>query len=561
MSIRFLEGRQRLRMSIILFFILISTGVALSLPPYGLDAPDAIGSFLNGTFPSMSPQPGTAQPPALLSETGAFKDLVTLEPADGLIPYDLNVPFWSDGARKTRWIAIPNDGTHDTPEEQVIFNSVGRWIYPTGTVAIKHFELPVNYQDATQARRLETRFLVYGEDAFYGVTYRWNEEGTEATLLEGSLSESVAVRTPAGIRLQTWLYPDREQCLFCHNQSGGTVLGPQTRQLNGELLYEKTGRTANQLATWNHLGIFSNPIDENELPTFITSTPTAQTDSSLDVRARSYIDSNCAYCHRPGGVFTAYFDARLTTPLENSGMINGFAFNNLGILGGVIIAPGDTSKSLIYQRAHSVKPLVAMPPVAKARIDSAGTALIAEWILSMSLRIVQVTPDSAMQGETVLITGNLFQDATEVLFNGAASAFTIDSNEQITAIVPEDATTGFIEVVIPDDRTLSSTPFTVIPVDRTAIETPLHQDHKSLVVFPNPFQRRAAVRYFNITPGWVKLVLYNSDGRQVRVLHNGFQHRGEQELYFVSDGLASGTYFLRLESPDGVKTTSVSLVR
>ncbi len=537
MSIRFHEGKQCIRTSIILLLILISTGITLWLPPYGLDGPDGIGAFLNGAFRSMSPQPGTEQPPALLSETGAFKDLVTLEPTDGLLPYDLNVPFWSDGARKTRWIAIPNDGTHDTPEEQVVFNSTGRWIYPTGTVAIKHFELPVNYQDATQTRRLETRFLVYGEDAFYGVTYRWNEDGTEATLLEGSMSESVAVRTPAGIRLQPWLYPDREQCLFCHNQSGGTVLGPQTRQLNGDLLYEKTGRTANQLATWNHLGIFSNPIDENDLPTFITSTPTAQTDSSLEARARSYIDSNCAYCHRPGGVFTAYFDARLTTPLENSGMINGFAFNNLGILGGVIVAPGDTSKSLIYQRAHSLKPLVAMPPLAKARVDSAGTALIAEWILSMRLRIVQILPDSAMPGESVIISGNQFQDATDVLFNGNSSSFTINSAEQITAVVPENASTGYIEIVTSDDRTLSSTPFAVIPVDRTAIEKPLRQDHESLAVFPNPFQRRATVHYSNLSPGLVKLVLYDSNGRQVSVLHNGFQHMGEHELHFVSDGL------------------------
>lgn len=561
MSIRFLESRPLLRISLFLLIILISTGVVLWLPPYGLDQPEAIGPFLNGAFPAMSPQEGTEQPPVLLSETGAFKDLVTLEPTDGLIPYDLNVPFWSDGARKTRWMSIPNDGTHDTPEEQVVFNSVGRWIYPTGTVAVKHFELPINYQDASQTRRLETRFLVYGEDAFYGVTYRWNEEGTDADLLETSLTENIAVRTPAGIRLQPWLYPDREQCLFCHNQSGGTVLGPQTRQLNGDMLYEKTGRTANQLATWNHLGIFSNPIDENDLPTFITSTPTTQTDSSLEARARSYIDSNCAYCHRPGGVFTAYFDARLTTPLENSGMINGFAFNNLGILGGVIVAPGDTSKSLIYQRARSLKPLVAMPPLAKARIDSAGTALIAEWILSMHLRIVQMLPDSAMPGETVVISGNQFQDVTDVRFNGISAPFTIDSDEQITAVVPDEATTGPIEIVTPDDLAMSAIPFTVVPLDRTTIETPQPQETQSLSAFPNPFRHQVTVRYNNTMPEHVILTIFDANGRPVHVLHNGFQNMGIHELLVSSEGLASGQYFLRLESSNRVETLSISLVR
>jgi hypothetical protein len=405
------------------------------------------------------------------------------------------VPFWSDGALKTRWIAIPNDGTHDSPEEEVIFDPAGPWQYPTGTVAIKHFELATDYADSSKIRRLETRFLVAGESGFYGLTYRWNEEGTDAELLEGSFAETLAIRTPAGIRLQSWHYPGRDECLTCHNPAGGRVLGPQTRQLNGDFFYEETGVLANQLASWNHIGLFATPIDEKDLAGFITSSTSADPAASIDERARSYLDSNCGYCHRPGVVFTAYFDARLTTPLANSGIINGFAFNNLSIRDAVIVAPGDTSKSLIYQRARSLKSQVAMPPLAKARVDSAGLALIADWILSLRLRIVSVEPDSAMSGEPVLIRGNRFEAVTQVSFNGVPAEFTIDNGEQLTTIVPEGATTGVVEVATPEETAQSASPFTVLPINQTPIEKPAAVRSQGLEVFPNPFEGPITVRY------------------------------------------------------------------
>jgi len=48
--------------------------------------------------------------PATLDATGAFADLATLQPQPGIVPYDVNVPFWSDHARKTRWFSAPDTG-------------------------------------------------------------------------------------------------------------------------------------------------------------------------------------------------------------------------------------------------------------------------------------------------------------------------------------------------------------------------------------------------------------------------------------------------------------------
>lgn len=45
--------------------------------------------------------------PATLAATGAFTSLATLAPAPGVVAYDLNVPFWSDHAVKSRWVCVP----------------------------------------------------------------------------------------------------------------------------------------------------------------------------------------------------------------------------------------------------------------------------------------------------------------------------------------------------------------------------------------------------------------------------------------------------------------------
>ena len=354
----------------------------LSYSPFGLDDPVPIGPYLNGAFPTT---PSEETPvPTLLSETGAFSNLETLDPADGLIPYALNTPFWSDGALKSRWVAIPNDGSFNTSDEQVLFSQEDVWQFPPGTVVVKHFDLATDLTDLSQLRRLETRFIIKGEGtSYYFLTYRWNEEGTDAVLLEDGLVESIAIRTSNGVRIQPWTYPSADQCIDCHRSVSGFILGPSTRQLNGNLTYPSTGRTANQLATWNRLGIFSDTIPEDSLSAYLTSRSSDDQSASLQDRALSYLDSNCAYCHRPGSIRTSSFDARLSKPLETSGIINGFAFNNLSIQGAAIVVPGDTARSLIYQRMRNLNNQNAMPPLAKAVIDSAGLKLIESWILSL----------------------------------------------------------------------------------------------------------------------------------------------------------------------------------
>lgn len=324
--------------------------------------------------------------PALLSETGAFADLASLTPAAGVIPYDIIAPLWSDDAAKYRWVAIPNDGTHDTPVEQIVYNETEDWEYPEGTVFIKHFELALDEANPTETKHLETRFLVHGEGGvYYGFTYRWNEAGTDATLSTESVSETFTIADPNGVtRQQKWDFPGQSDCLACHTPAAGYVLGPKTRQLNSDQLYPVTGRVGNQLESLNHIGVFSPAININGLSQVLTSKNLMDESASLEDRARSYLDSNCAGCHQPGGGTRSSMDLRLQISLDDAGVINGDVVDELGIAGAKVVVPGNLEASILYKRLSEVQTGAAMPPLAKNKLDTTAVALVRDWILSLA---------------------------------------------------------------------------------------------------------------------------------------------------------------------------------
>jgi uncharacterized repeat protein (TIGR03806 family) len=359
--------------------------------------------------------------PRLLSETGAFSDVRQLKANRDLIPYDLVVAFWSDGAVKSRWVAIPN--------QKVKFSPTGEWQFPAGTVFVKHFDLPVDEGNPNVRRRVETRLLVRDSaGGVYGVTYKWRADESDAELLTGSVTEDIPIRTMSGgVRHQTWYYPGRKDCLTCHTAGAGGVLGVKTRQMNHDLAYPG-GVTDNELRTWNHLGLFEPALKSEDLSAFTTLAAADDATRSLEDRARSYLDANCSHCHRPGGT-VAYFDARYTTPLNDQGLINGPVLIDQGIDRPRIISSHDTWRSIAYMRV-STNGDIRMPPLARETVDDKGVALLGEWINSLPGRPVLGPPTMSQAGGT-------FSAPVEVVLQdaepGADIRYTVDGSEPETS--------------------------------------------------------------------------------------------------------------------------------
>ena len=204
----------------------------------------------------------TPEPPTKLSTVGAFAPFTatgSLTPAAPFIPYAPSAPFWSDAAVKSRWVAIPNDGNPNTAAEKIVYSPTAEWSYPDGTVFMKHFEIAISDVNPLLTRRLETRFMVKGPAAsdWYGLTYRWRDDQTDADLLYATDSATLAIATATGSRNQTWTFPSRSDCLTCHTANAGSALGFKVHQLNNKNFYPTTGRTENQLETFSTLGFFN----------------------------------------------------------------------------------------------------------------------------------------------------------------------------------------------------------------------------------------------------------------------------------------------------------------
>ncbi|MBX7208892.1 MAG: PQQ-dependent sugar dehydrogenase [Verrucomicrobiaceae bacterium] len=323
----------------------------------------------------------TQQPPATLSATGAFSDLATLTPAPGVIAFDVNSPLYSDNALKQRWIAVPNNGAPYDSTETVGFNSAAEWTYPAGTVLIKQFDLAVDDTNPDIRRRIETRFNVKTTSGeWYGVAYKWRADGSDADLLEDSATENVTIATQGGgTRMQSWYFPSRSDCMSCHTPASSQVLGPRTWQLNGTYSYPGTTTTGNQLQIWSDIGMFDQTLTPAQIAGFLKTVSIHDTTAPLETRVRSYLDSNCSSCHRPGGV-RARMDFRFTTPLSQQSIVNGPLNDTLGINGAYEVAPGSIWQSMMHIRIGSLDPSIQMPPIGRGTVDSSALAVIDAWI-------------------------------------------------------------------------------------------------------------------------------------------------------------------------------------
>jgi uncharacterized repeat protein (TIGR03806 family) len=295
--------------------------------------------------------------PRLLSQTGLFTSTKDHRPAPGLVPYEVNAPLWSDGADKTRFIAIPGDGKIDVVNHN-------RWNFPVGTVLVKTFTLG--------GRRLETRLLTLQpseatREQWAGYVYVWNDAQTDAELIgKESLEKTYELKTGE----QTWQFPSRTDCMICHNEKAGFVLGLNTWQMN----------RGTQLRELTEAGIFSKPLPAN--PPALPNPYDAKA-ASLDQRARAYLHSNCGHCHQRGAGGNADIQLLYNLALRDTQIVGlEPSHGTMDVDGAKLLTPGDAERSVLYLRTATRKP-GKMPHIGTLRVDTEAVSLLREWISSL----------------------------------------------------------------------------------------------------------------------------------------------------------------------------------
>jgi uncharacterized repeat protein (TIGR03806 family) len=340
---------------------------SLSIASFGqgndgeLYAVDIAGGGLHKIVPAAGGTP-TSPVPASLAATGCVNPQNPSQPATGLIPYEPAAPFWSDNAAKERWLAIPN-GT------AIGRDADGDFSFPNGTVLMKNFRL--------NNELVETRlFMRHPDGDWAGYSYEWNAQRTDATLVQGG--KTVAINPS-----QNWIFPSGNDCLTCHTASAGFSLSLEAAQLNHDFTYASTGRTANQLRTLDAVTMFTTPLGDPALQAampdpFDTSAP-------LGERARAYLHTNCAQCHRTGGPTPSSMDLRYSTLLSSTNACGVQPQSgDLGLGAAArIIAPGSAANSVLVARMNT-RDANGMPPLASDIVDSQGVALLQQWVDSLT---------------------------------------------------------------------------------------------------------------------------------------------------------------------------------
>jgi uncharacterized repeat protein (TIGR03806 family) len=305
--------------------------------------------------------------PDELSAWGLFTDGAAQTPAAGVVPYDLNAPLFSDYAAKHRFIRLPQGG-------KITVGAGGRWEFPVGTVLVKTFAFAADLRDPAAGERLiETRLLVHESAGWEAYVYQWNDAETEAVLTQVGARVPVSWIDESGAEKSiTYRVPNRVQCENCHGGTGPShPLGPRTQQL------ERHGQIDDFIAR----GMFSAP------PADRTAFPDPEDASApLEERARAYLDSNCAHCHREGGAAQQsglWLNREISEPIRLGickppvAAGRGTGGRRVGIL------PGQPDGSIVIYRVESEEAGVKMPELPAVLSHAEGVALLREWIAAM----------------------------------------------------------------------------------------------------------------------------------------------------------------------------------
>ncbi|NMM50386.1 SO2930 family diheme c-type cytochrome [Marinigracilibium pacificum] len=298
-------------------------------------------------------------------------DISDLNPVEGVLPYDLNTPLFTDYASKKRFVYVP-EGSSAT------FDTTDVLSFPKGTILVKNFYYTL---ESGEDFIIETRLLLHQNDGWNLEVYEWNDEQTEAYRnIVGNTKPMTFVANGQTYSVD-YIIPNKNQCKNCHARSNTKKpIGPKVQNLNKT--YQYHDGAANQISKWIENGLLEAP-EHNEIPQWVDFRDESR---SLTERARVYLEVNCGHCHQKNG--SAYNSGLFLNYYNTDSLSLGFNKNPVAAGAGsggldFDIVKGDAESSILYYRMNSTETEVMMPELGRTIIDEEGVALIRDWINSL----------------------------------------------------------------------------------------------------------------------------------------------------------------------------------
>ena len=289
--------------------------------------------------------------PEKLSETGLFSDVATQTPTEGLIAYDIEHPRWADGLVSQRWMALPQGG-------QV---NLARKVFPEGTLLVKTLSTPET------KRPIETQILQKRQSAWRAFSYAWNESGDAKLVPQHGQKYTITLGQGDAARAQPWHAVGSSECRVCHNDQAKNVLALNDWQLSADTRYE--------LQTLGVIPEDRRPRGQNRRRRDQAKAPPHP--------ARTYLDVNCASCHRLNGGGLVPMNLVRDLPNDRIAALGETPQRGIfGIRDAQVIAPGQPERSTLYYRMAKLGS-GRMPHLGSKAVDTEGLNLIYEWIESL----------------------------------------------------------------------------------------------------------------------------------------------------------------------------------
>ena len=302
-------------------------------------------------------------------------DIKNQSPTLNVLPYQPASSLFTDYALKKRFVWMPKNTKASYNSDGTILN------LPVGSALVKTFYYN-NVQPSNTTRIIETRIMIRKSSGWIFAEYVWNTEQTEAVLnMAGSYTPISWKHENNVIKSANYRIPSQTECTICHKSNElPTPIGIKPQNLNTQ--YNYNGTSQNQLAKWIQVGYL-----ENNLPSNITSTIDYNDSSkSLSLRARSYVDVNCAHCHQSNShcdYRPMRFSFSETANPTNMGVCVPHQDTTIGSGISGIVVPNNSARSMLFYRINTSDESYRMPLLGRSMIHIEGVNLMQQWINSL----------------------------------------------------------------------------------------------------------------------------------------------------------------------------------
>src|SRR5688572_5917053 len=236
-----------------------------------------------------------ATAPATLAGTGLFADAAARTIAADALPFEPQYPLWTDGAAKSRWIALPRGASIDASDAD-------HWVFPAGTRLWKEFAF---------ATGVETRFMQARSDGTWlYATYVRTANGDDVLAPAGGVRDYCA--TANGKHHDV---PSVADCRACHEATRTPVLGFAALQLSPDRDPLAPNGVRPRDGSLDLPALVARGLVRDLDDALLAAPPRIAARTAAERGALGYLHGNCSYCHNGEGPLSR-LGMRLDQPLD-----------------------------------------------------------------------------------------------------------------------------------------------------------------------------------------------------------------------------------------------------